>query len=204
MTERDAQTPAGITPSQTVGPYFAYCLTPDDYPTRVIFSADLTVPSLAGASIRIDGRVLDGDGAPVSDAMVEIWQADPDGRYAHPADLGRPSNSGFTGFGRAASDAEGRYSFITVKPGRVPGPNGTVQAPHIAVTVFARGMLAHLWTRIYFADEAEANAGDPVLALVTDPAARATLVAGREPGAKAAYRFDIRLQGDDETVFFAA
>jgi len=204
MTERDAQRPAGITPSQTVGPYFAYCLTPDDYPTRTLFSANLTVPALAGHVIRIEGRVLDGDGAPVSDAMVEIWQADPDGRYAHPADLGRPSNSGFTGFGRAACDAEGRYSFTTVKPGRVPGPNGIVQAPHIAMTVFARGMLAHLWTRIYFADEAEANAGDPVLALVTDPAARATLIAQREPGAQAAYRFDIRLQGDGETVFFAA
>ena len=204
MTESDAQTPSGITPSQTVGPYFAYCLTPDDYPTREIFSADLTVPALAGSSIRIDGRVLDGDGAPVSDAMVEIWQADPAGRYAHPADLGRPSNTGFTGFGRAASDGEGRYSFTTVKPGPVPGPGGTVQAPHIAVTVFARGMLAHLWTRIYFADEPEANAGDPVLALVTDPAARATLIAQREPGAGTTYRFDIRLQGDGETVFFAA
>src|SRR5262249_38168254 len=145
------------------------------------------------------GRVFDGDGAPINDAMVEIWQADAAGRYAHRADKRALPNAAFKGFGRAATDKNGSYTFETVKPGAVPGPNGKAQAPHIVVCVFSRGMLRHVYTRLYFSDET--NDADPILALV--PAERrATLIAEREKGAATpAYRFDIRLQGDGETVF---
>ncbi len=190
----------GITPSQTVGPFFAYCLTPSDYDVREIFSANMAGPDVAGRRIRIEGRVLDGAGEGVSDAMLEIWQADAQGRYAHPADAGGRGNAGFTGFGRAATDAEGRFAFSTIMPGPVAGPGGAPQAPHVALTVFARGVLTHLCTRIYFEGE-PANAADPVLALVP-PARRATLVA--KAGADGEYGFDVRLQGEHETVFFEA
>lgn len=189
------------TPSQTVGPYFAYGLTPQQYgyDFASIVDGDLTSDDTQGERIRIEGRVLDGAGEPVNDAMVEIWQADASGRYAHPAD-GRGSNETFTGFGRTGTgtDPENRFIFKTIKPG-APG-NG--QAPHINVVVFMRGLLSHAFTRIYFADEAEANAGDAVLAAV--PADRRhTLTAGREDDAgETVYRFDIYMQGDDETVFF--
>jgi len=134
--------------------------------------------------------------------MIEIWQADGQGRYAHPADSrGRP-NTRFKGFGRAECDAEGRYRFTTVKPGSIPGPNGRAQAPHINVGIFSRGLLKRLFTRIYFAGD-PANAGDPILALVpTDR--RDTLLAKPDPKAPNVFRFDIRLQGADETVFFDA
>jgi protocatechuate 3,4-dioxygenase alpha subunit len=192
---------AGITPSQTVGPFFAPALTPGkDYPWQQPIANDLITPDASGERIRIEGRVFDCDGAPVSDAMIEIWQADAAGRYAHPADTQRP-NAKFQGFGRSGTDAEGRYSFSTIKPGSVAGPTGKPQAPHILVAVFARGLPRHAYTRIYFADEA-GNAGDQILALV--PAERrATLIAKREEKNGApVYVFDIKLQGDDETVFF--
>jgi protocatechuate 3,4-dioxygenase, alpha subunit len=191
----------GITPSQTVGPFFAYGLDPKGrYDWVQTVGNDLITPDASGERIRIEGRVLDGDGAPVNDAMVEIWQADAAGRYAHPADTRRP-NAKFTGFGRTGTEADGGFAFSTIKPGAVPGPEGKTQAPHILVAVFARGMLRHLYTRIYFADEA-GNANDPVLALV--PAdRRATLTAKRgEKSGQPVYVFDIRLQGADETVFF--
>ena len=187
MTER------GITPSQTVGPFFAYCLTPDAYDARGIAGREVATADAPGARIHIEGRVLDGAGEPVPDAMIEIWQADAQGRYPDAA-----GNATFRGFGRAETDVEGRFVFVTVKPGAVPGPDGALQAPHIAVSVFARGLLCRLATRIYFADEA-ANADDAVLALV--PAERrGTLVARK--AAEGVYVFDIRLQGDGETVFF--
>ena len=198
---------AGITPSQTVGPYFSYCLTPTRYPLNEIFSADLLVPGLEGEKIRIEGRVLDGDGAAITDAMVEIWQADARGEYVGGGGASPKSNVGFKGFGRAETGAKGEFGFSTVKPGRVPGPNGAMQAPHVAVTVFSRGMLTHLFTRIYFDDEAS-NKDDPVLCAV--PAdRRSTLVAkSAQSGATRVYRFDIRIQegpnGEPETVFFAA
>ena len=191
----------GITPSQTVGPFFAPALTPgEQYPWRQPLINDLITPDASGERIRIEGRVFDGEGAPISDSMIEIWQADAAGRYAHPADPRRP-NAKFTGFGRAGTDPEGRFSFSTIKPGVVPGPNGKPQAPHIVVAVFARGLPRHAYTRLYFADEAN-NANDPVLALV--PAERRdTLIARRtEKNGAAVYTFDIRLQGDNETVFF--
>jgi protocatechuate 3,4-dioxygenase alpha subunit len=191
----------GITPSQTVGPFFAPALTPGkNYPWHQPIANDLITPDASGQRIRIEGRVLDGDGAPVNDAMIEIWQADAAGRYAHPADKQRP-NAKFTGFGRAGSDAEGRFHFTTIKPGAVAGPDGKPQAPHIVVAVFSRGLPRHAYTRIYFSDES-ANAHDPILALV--PAGRrGTLIAKREETDGALlYRFDIRLQGENETAFF--
>jgi protocatechuate 3,4-dioxygenase alpha subunit len=133
--------------------------------------------------------------------MIELWQADGEGRYpGHDPAL---SNARFKGFGRCETDAEGRFSFRTVKPAGVPGPNGATQAPHIDVGVFARGILRRLFTRLYFEGEA-ANAKDPILALVPEDA-RATLIARREGGSgEPVYRFDIRLQGEGETVFFEA
>ena len=192
---------AGITPSQTVGPYFAYGLTPRDYDWSEAIGSDLVTPDASGERIRIEGKVFDGDGLPIPDSMIEIWQADAAGRYAHAADSRERPNSSFKGFGRCGTDAEGGYGFDTVRPGPVPGLEGKAQAPHILVAVFARGMLRHLTTRIYFADE-PANAADPILALV--PAdRRATLMAERRGGdGRPVYVFDIRLQGEQETVFF--
>lgn len=190
----------GITPSQTVGPFFAYCLTPHDYDVREIFSPDIAATGVPGQRLRIEGTVRDGAGDPVPDAMLEIWQADADGRYAHPAGAGAKGNAGFTGFGRAPTTADGAFAFTTVKPGPVPGPGGGTQAPHINLTIFARGLLTHLRTRIYFEDEA-GNAGDPILARV--PADRRTTLIARQTG-PGTYRFDVRLQGDGETVFFSA
>ena len=189
----------GITPSQTIGPFFAHALTPADDGHAPLVGADLVTPDAAGEPIRIAGRVVDGAGQPVPDAMVEIWQADGAGRY--PGGAPRP-NSGFRGFGRAACDAAGEFAFRTVKPGSVPGPAGRSQAPHIDLGLFARGLLRRLFTRIYFADE-PANQADPILALV-DPERRATLIARRDAaaGTPPLYRFDIALQGERETVFF--
>jgi protocatechuate 3,4-dioxygenase alpha subunit len=180
--------PLQLTPSQTVGPYFAIGLTWPDGP--------FVVPEGTDGAIRIRGRVTDGEGRPVPDAVVETWQADADGRFDHPDDP-RGAATGFRGFGRAATDRDGRFAILTVRPGPVPGPDGTTQAPHIAVSVFARGLLNRVVTRIYFPDQAEANAADPILATVPE-ARRATLVA---QGAEDDYRFDVRLQGEDETVF---
>jgi protocatechuate 3,4-dioxygenase alpha subunit len=190
----------GRTPSQTVGPYLHIGLTAQ-YGFREIFGT--TLADQGGTQIRIEGRLVDGAGNIMPDAMVEIWQADGQGRYAHPAD-GRPvASNSFRGFGRCATDKDGAYAFATVKPGSVPGPNGATQAPHVNVGVFARGILKRLFTRIYFAGD-PANASDPVLALV--PAERRdTLMAKPDPSRPNVWRFDIRVQGGaDETVFFDA
>jgi protocatechuate 3,4-dioxygenase alpha subunit len=188
----------GITPSQTVGPFFKYGLTPNgDYDWNDAFTGNLVTPDASGERIRIEGSVFDGEGAPVPDCMLEIWQADSHGRFADPQDKRALPNAKFRGFGRVGTDASGAYAFDTVKPGAVPDPDGVPQAPHILLAVFARGMLRHLYTRIYFEDEA-GNAIDPVLALV--PAdRRATLIARQEGSV---YKLDLRLQGGDETVFF--
>jgi protocatechuate 3,4-dioxygenase, alpha subunit len=196
------QRPDGITPSQTVGPYFKYGLTPNgEYAWNDAFTNNLITPDVSGERIRVEGTVFDGDGVPVPDCMLEIWQADAQGRFSDPQDARALPNSSFKGFGRVGTDAKGGYSFDTIKPGQVPDPDGKPQAPHILLAVYARGMLLHLYTRIYFDDEAT-NAADPVLALV--PAdRRATLIARRKAGATApAYVLDIHLQGDNETVFF--
>lgn len=172
------------TPSQTIGPFFAPALGPG--------RTDLTGGGKGGEAIAIAGRVLDGDGRAVPDAMLEIWQADAQGRYG---------GEGFSGFGRALTDAQGAYRFATVKPGRVEGPGGTLQAPHVCLTIFARGLLRQLSTRIYFAGE-PANETDPVLASISDPSARRTLLARPEEGPVRTYRFDVILQGENETAFF--
>ena len=192
----------GITPSQTVGPFFKYGLTPNgQYDWNDAFTNNLVTAETSGERIRVQGRVLDGDGAPVTDAMLEIWQADAQGRFSDPQDKRALPNSTFKGFGRCGTDANGDYAFDTIRPGSVPDPDGKPQAPHLLLAIFARGMLLHLYTRVYFGGEA-ANSADPVMALV--PADRRdTLIARREQGAgNAVYRFDIRLQGDNETVFF--
>ena len=181
------------TPSQTVGPFFAYAL-PYEGGERLVSPGD---PD----AIRIVGAVVDGDGQPVDDALVEIWQANRHGRYRHPEDTREelPLEDGFTGFGRCATDAEGRFEFVTVKPGAVPGVDDRMQAPHVNVSVFARGLLRRLVTPLYFPDEVGANATDPVLSAIEDPDHRATLVAAEDGDG---YRFDIHLQGERQTVFF--
>jgi len=186
-----------LTSSQTVGPFFAPALLREDARCNV-----LTRPETIGERIRIEGYVLDGDGVPVPDAMVEIWQANEHGRYNHPTDLGpAPLDASFLGFGRSGTAEDGSYWFETVKPGAVPFDRERMQAPHICVTVFSRGLLNHVVTRLYFEDES-ANSSDPVLQCVPGER-RATLLARREPvGAVELYRFDIILQGARETAFF--
>ncbi len=193
---------SGITPSQTVGPFFAYGLSPTKrYDWTDLVINNLVTPDATGDRIRIEGRVTDADGQPINDALIEIWQADAQGRYAHPRDQRAVPNSSFKGFGRVGTDGKGEFGFDTIKPGAAPGPNGKAQAPHIVVAYFSRGLLTHMYTRIYFSDEA-ANAEDPILALVPKDR-RHTLIAKKDSGGKpAVYRFDIRLAGDDETVFF--
>jgi len=188
------------TPSQTVGPYFTMRLSAEGENV-------LTSPETTGERIRIVGRVLDGSRQHIEDALLELWQADSNGRYHHPADdrTDVPADSAFTGFGRCASDFKtGAYSFATVKPGPVPHPSGGMQAPHVSLTIQARGMLNPTYTRIYFDDEAAANEADPVL-LSVPASRRSTLIARRVVDADSSvptYEFDIRYQGDDETVFF--
>jgi protocatechuate 3,4-dioxygenase alpha subunit len=172
------------TTSQTVGPYLHIGLT-------WLIIEKLAAEGVAGERVAITGRIVDGDGKPVDDAAVEIWQANADGKYGQ---------KGFRGFGRSATDEQGRFRFETIKPGRVPGPGGKLQAPHIAVNVFMRGQLKQLVSRIYFPDD-PANAEDPVLALV--PAdRRGTLIAKRATGKAGALEWNVILQGGDETVFF--
>jgi protocatechuate 3,4-dioxygenase alpha subunit len=186
--------PLPLTPSQTVGPFLHIALPWPDGP--------YVVPDGTPGGVWLRGRVLDGDGAPIRDALLETWQADPAGRFDHqddPRGAHRPTVAGFRGFGRSPTDDDGWYRVLTVKPGPLPAPDGALEAPHLAVTVLARGLLNRLVTRIYFPDEAAANEADPVLSTV-DSGRRATLVATDEPGG---LRHDIRLQGTDETVFFA-
>ena len=182
------------TPSQTIGPFFHDALLDED--------RSVLIPPDHPRAIRIEGTVYDGEGEPVSDAMVEIWQANQAGRYSDPYDDRQDlplDPETFSGFGRSGTDASGRFSFVTVKPGPVPGPDGGMQAPHIMVSVFARGLLKCVVTRIYFPDEEEANANDPVLSSIEDPELRKTLVAHDEG---VALRFDIYLQGENQTAFF--
>lgn len=192
MSEQRA--PRGITPSQTVGPYFAMCLGGEGQ--NVLVDA-----ATAGERLRIEGRVLDGDGAPIGDALLELWQADASGRYAHPSDAGTAARA-FRGFGRASTDfATGAYGFETIRPGPVPDDLGRPQAPHLSLIVQARGMLLPSFTRIYFSDRAAENERDRILNLV--PAQRRhTLVAERVGDAPLTFRFDVRFQGERETVFF--
>jgi len=192
------------TPSQTAGPYVHIGLALDvaGLPLRdeEIWSR-MAAPEAEGEAIELVGRVIDGNGDPVRDAFLEAWQADANGDFQPAFDLRKPFNS----FGRSATTADGdsEWSFTTVKPGRVPAANGKPMAPHVCLAVFARGINIHLNTRLYFDDEAEANAACPVLNAVESPARRETLIARREEvDGKIRYRLDIRLQGEGETVFF--
>ena len=188
---------SGTTPSQTIGPFHRIMVPWEG-------AAELVAPGDPDA-IRIEGRILDGAGQPVDDSVVEIWQANVHGRYAHVEDTREvPLVAGFDGFGRAITDGDGRFTIVTVKPGCVPGNGDTVQAPHMSLSVFARGLLKHLVTRVYFPDEAAANENDPVLLSIEDVGRRETLVAVRQEGegTPPVYEFDIHLQGARETVFF--
>jgi protocatechuate 3,4-dioxygenase, alpha subunit len=189
-----ADTPYVQTPSQTVGPFFHYALPYEAGPY-------LVSDKVEGEHITIEGLVTDGDGLPVTDALIEIWQANSHGRYNHPEDgQDKPLDEQFGGFGRAPTDEQGMFRFYTIKPGAVPGLHNEMQAPHINICILARGVLKRIATRLYFADEAEMNRVDPVLNLVPEER-RATLIAQRDP-ARPAYRLDICLQGENETVFF--
>jgi protocatechuate 3,4-dioxygenase, alpha subunit len=191
-------------PSQTAGPYVHIGMTPNFCGITGICEADLGLTMLAddtvGERITITGRIFDGAGAPVSDGVVEIWQAQADGSFA-PART-REDGLGFTGWGRQPTMADGTYTFETIKPGRVKGPDGKPMAPHVSLWIVARGINIGLQTRLYFGDEDEANAGDFVLNKIMDPRRRETLIARREEGDVPRYVLDIHLQGDRETVFF--
>ena len=181
------------TTSQTVGPFF-------HIGCHWLHQEQLAVAGVAGERVTIHGRVLDGDGIPVPDAFLEIWQANSHGKYAHPEDTqDKPLEPGFTGFGRVPVNLEGTFKFVTIKPGPVPGPHNNEQAPHLVVSIFMRGLLKRLTTRIYFPDDPR-NAGDAILNMV-DPARRSTLVAKSTSGA-AQLEWNVILQGTHETVFF--
>ena len=193
-------------PSQTAGPYVHIGLAPgaagfDIY--KQDLGWDIAGPNAKGERIRVEGIVIDATGSPVKDVLLEAWQANADGNYAHP-DGGGDVEEGFRGWGRVITDfATGEWGFDTVKPGRTRGRNVGTQAPHINLWIVARGINVGLNTRIYFDDEAEANAADPVLNLIEWERRRATLIAKRtERDGQVVYRFDIKLQGQDETVFF--
>jgi protocatechuate 3,4-dioxygenase alpha subunit len=182
------------TPSQTVGPFFHFGLA------QTTALGAMAAPDTRGERVRLRVRVCDGDDLPVPDALIELWQADADGHYVRPDDPSAPVAPAFTGFGRMPTAADGGCEFETIKPGRVAGDAGRLQAPHVNVCLFARGLLRQLFTRIYFEGDAGLDA-DPMLSLV--PAdRRRTLLATPVPGAANHWLFEIRLQGDRETVFF--
>ncbi|PWK61727.1 protocatechuate 3,4-dioxygenase subunit alpha [Roseicyclus mahoneyensis] len=194
------------TPSQTAGPYVHIGLAPgaagfDIYERELGW--DIAGPNAAGQRIRVEGLVIDGTGSPIKDVLLEAWQANAAGHYAHPEGGGKVED-GFRGWGRVITDFDtGQWGFDTVKPGPVPGRNGTVQAPHISLWIVARGINLGLHTRLYFEDEGAANAADPILNGIEWERRRPTLIARRaDRDDKAVYRFDIRIQGDQETVFF--
>jgi protocatechuate 3,4-dioxygenase alpha subunit len=182
------------TTSQTVGPFFSIGLGAAVYD-------NLASAGTSGERVTIEGHVFDGDGKPVPDAILEIWQANSYGKYAHPADQqDKPVEASFSGFGRIPTDDEGKFRFTTIKPGQVPDLDGKLQAPHIVVSVFARGLLRRLVTRIYFPDE-PGNAADFALNLV-EASRRETLIAKKAAGVNGALKWDVVLQGSNETVFF--
>jgi protocatechuate 3,4-dioxygenase, alpha subunit len=184
-----------ITPSQTIGPFLHLVLPWPDGP--------YVVPEGTPGAFWITGRLFDGNGEPVPDGLIETWQADPAGRFDHPDDprgAAKAAIAGFRGFGRSDTDAQGRFRILTVKPGALPAPGGRSEAPHLDVSVFSRGLLQRVITRIYFPDEAVANGADPVLTGISDPRLRSTLVACAQDDGS--LRFDIHLQGAHETAFF--
>jgi protocatechuate 3,4-dioxygenase alpha subunit len=178
--------------NQTVGPYLHIGL-------EWLTTRDIAGKGIKGERVAIAGRLIDGDGNGVNDGLIEIWQANAEGKYAHPEDTQKkPLEKGWRGFGRIPTDAKGGFRFTTIKPGRVPAPDGSLQAPHLVVSVFMRGMLKHLMTRIYFPEETAANAQDPILKLV--PAARRPTLIPKKKGKT--LEWNVVLQGKSETVFF--
>ena len=203
---RDPQNYLPETASQTAGPYVHIGLVPIDTGIEIYdheLGRDIAGPNAAGERIRVEGRLIDGNGAALKDGLIEVWQANAGGIYAHHESNGEVEE-GFRGWGRVIADFDsGEWSFETVKPGAVPGRSGAVQAPHISLWIVARGINIGLNTRLYFDDEGTANDADPVLSRVDPPHRRDTLIANRsDSGRTPIYRFDIRLQGDGETVFF--
>lgn len=187
----------GQTPSQTVGPFFHYGLT--EVEGQNILARD----DAKGQRILLKGQVTDGNGDPIPDAMLEIWQADVNGYYNHPEDPNQSkADSNFFGFGRTPTNDNGIFTFKTVKPGVVAYDDNTSQAPHVNVRIFARGMLIHAYTRLYFGDEAEANQDDPILNLVPDERRQTLIALPEDTGDLPTYCFNISMQGDNETVFF--
>jgi protocatechuate 3,4-dioxygenase, alpha subunit len=184
---------------QTIGPFFSIGLSR-------LCCDNLVAPGVSGERVEIGGRILDGDGQPVPDGIIEIWQANAHGKYAHPDDRQeKPLEKGFTGYGRVPTDDDGKFRFVTIKPGRVPGPErpdgaATLQAPHLLVSVMTRGLLRRLVTRMYFPDD-PSNAEDSVLGLV-EPSRRGTLIARKISDQPNALEWNVILQGNDETVFF--
>ncbi|MGA7922334.1 MAG: protocatechuate 3,4-dioxygenase subunit alpha [Candidatus Acidiferrales bacterium] len=182
------------TTSQTVGPFFSIGCTR-------MSRADLGGPGVSGERVTIEGRLLDGDGVGIPDGMIEVWQANAYGKYNHPEDdQDKPLEPGFKGFGRIPTDHNGSFRFTTIKPGAVPSPDGKMQAPHIAVSVFMRGLLRRLVTRIYFPDE-PANSSDSILNLA-ESARRRTLIARKVEGKPGSLEWNVVMQGPEETVFF--
>lgn len=182
------------TTSQTVGPFF-----------RIgcgwLHQDSLASDGITGERVTIQGRIIDGDGIPVPDAFLEIWQANHHGKYMHPEDRqDKPLQEAFTGFGRVPVDAHGIFRFVTIKPGIVPGPSGKEQAPHLTISIFMRGLLRRLTTRMYFPDDV-LNSGDPILQLV-EPGRRPTLIAQATNGNTGQLEWNVVLQGTHETVFF--
>lgn len=194
------------TPSQTAGPYVHIGMTPNFCGIKGVIDADpgvcMLTPDTRGERITIGGRVFDGAGAPVGDAVLELWQADSEGRFGGPVSPHAGAVPVFTGWGRQSTREDGAFSFETIKPGRVEGPDGALMAPHVSLWIVARGINIGLQTRLYFGDEAEANKTDFVLNKIMDPRRRDTLIARREEGDVPHYVLDIHLQGDKETVFF--
>jgi protocatechuate 3,4-dioxygenase alpha subunit len=179
---------------QTVGPFFSIGLS-------WLYQDNLAGPGVSGERVELAGRILDGDGKPVPDGIIEIWQANSQGKFAHPDDpQEKPDEPGFAGYGRVPTDDAGRFHFTTIKPGRVPGPDGKLQAPHLEVSVFTRGLLRRLITRVYFPDE-PSNAEDFALSLV-EADRRGTLIAKTNDGGVGDLEWNVVLQGPGETVFF--
>jgi len=209
MTQQQMKPLMRETASQTAGPYVHIGLAPQQAGFDIFennFGSVLTNDKTRGERIRIEGRVFDGIGTVLKDVLIESWQANADGKYAHPADRqpGKAIDDNFRGWGRSCTDFDtGIYTIDTIKPGVVTGRNGRFMAPHINLWIVARGINLGLNTRLYFGDEVEANQKDAVLNIIEWEARRATLVAQRtEKDGKTVYRFDIRLQGEAETVFF--
>ncbi len=192
------------TSSNTIGPFFHHIMTPEEHGLKGIVDNHLAKKKAKGKHIRVEGRILDGEGKPLRAAMLEIWQANANGRYNSAADdrADVKLDKSFSGFGRVSAGEKGKFVFETIKPGSVPGTGNAPQAPHINLTLFSAALHSHLYTRLYFSDEVDANDIDPVLSHI-DEGRRETLIAKRrKTNDGVVYKFDIRLSGDGETVFF--